>query len=327
MSDLATAIDDAWEKRDALTPRPRGPCARRWRSAGGSTAAQLASPRSADGEWHVNQWVKKAVLLSFRAQRHGAIAAARRRPWWDKVPSKFAGWGENRFRARLPRGARRDRAPLGLHRARRRPDAELRQSRRPCRRRHDGRHLGHGRLLRADRQELPHLGRRRHRRRARAAAGGPGDHRGQLLRRRALRGGRGRRRREGAVLSMGVFIGASTKIVDRATGEVHHGRVPPYSVVVPGGLPDRSQGRPHPLLRRHRQARRREDALQDVASTNCCATERVPRTCRAAAAKLACPFRRPVQLAGPDTGRHCTGAPIGMRARALFVVGHAGAAT
>ena len=73
--------------------------------------------------------------------------------------------------------------------------------------------------------------------------------------------------REGSVLSMGVFIGASTKIVDRETGEIHMGEVPPYSVVVPGALPgkpmpDGPPG-PEPLLRRHRQARRREDARQD----------------------------------------------------------------
>ena len=73
--------------------------------------------------------------------------------------------------------------------------------------------------------------------------------------------------REGSVLSMGVFIGASTKIVDRETGEIFMGEVPAYSVVVPGTLPGKPmQGRParpEPLLRRDRQARRREDPLQD----------------------------------------------------------------
>ena len=93
---------------------------------------------------------------------------------------------------RLPRGARRDRAPLGLHRAQRGADAVVREPRRLRRRGHHGRHLGDRRLLRADRQELPHLGRRRHRRRARAAAGRPRHHRGQLLHRRARRGGRRR---------------------------------------------------------------------------------------------------------------------------------------
>ncbi len=73
--------------------------------------------------------------------------------------------------------------------------------------------------------------------------------------------------REGAVLSMGVFIGASTKIVDRDSGEIFQGEVPPYSVVVPGSLPGKpaanGEAGPEPLLRRHRQARRRKDPRQD----------------------------------------------------------------
>ena len=83
--------------------------------------------------------------------------------------------------------------------------------------------------------------------------------------------------REGSVLGMGVFIGKSTKIVDRATGEVTYGEVPPYSVVVAGSHARQADGQwragAEPLLRRHRQAGRREDPLQDLASTNCCATE------------------------------------------------------
>ena len=82
---------------------------------------------------------------------------------------------------------------------------------------------------------------------------------------------------EGSVLSMGVFIGASTKIVDRATGEVHMGKVPPYSVVVSGSAARQAaagrRARPVALLRRHRQARRRADPLEDRRSTSCCATE------------------------------------------------------
>ena len=146
-----------------------------------------------DGDWIVHQWLKKAVLLSFRLNPMELIAGGPGGAnWWDKVPSKFAGLGREGVRSRgLPRGSRRDRPPRRLHRARRGPDAELRQHRRPRRRRHDGRHLGDGRKLRADRPQRPYLGRRRNRRRARAASGRAGDHRGRLLHRRALRSRRG----------------------------------------------------------------------------------------------------------------------------------------
>ena len=126
-----------------------------------------------DGNWKVNQWLKKAVLLSFRLNDMGRSPA---RPGGGQLVGQGAlevrRLGREPFpRRRLPRRAGRGRAPLGLHRAGRRADAELRQSRRLCRQRHHGRHLGDGRLVRADRQERAHLGRRRHRRRARAAAG------------------------------------------------------------------------------------------------------------------------------------------------------------
>src|SRR5215471_15863475 len=104
--------------------------------------------------------------------------------------------GEPLPRRRVPCGAGRDRAAFGLHRAECRADAELCECRRLCRCRHDGRHLGDCRLLRADRQELPSLGRGRYRRRARAATGGARDHRGQLLHRRAQRGRRRGHRRD-----------------------------------------------------------------------------------------------------------------------------------
>ncbi len=89
----------------------------------------------ADGAWIVNQWLKKAVLLSFRLNDMTPIAGGPGgATWWDKVPSKFAGWDEADFRQagfRAVPGC--DRAPLGLYRAGRRADALLRQSRRLCR--------------------------------------------------------------------------------------------------------------------------------------------------------------------------------------------------
>ena len=201
--------------------RARAGRGRRWRC---STAGRRASPnrtvlaagRSTSGS------SKRCCCRSGSTTTSVVEGGAAGAPAFDKVPSKFAGWGENRFRDagfRVVPGAVARRG--SLHRPRRGADAQLRQHRRLCRRRDDGRYLGHGRQLRADRQERPHFGRRRDRRRARAAAGGSGGDRGRLLHRRALRSGRRRRVGRGAVLSMGVFIGASTKIVDRATGEVH----------------------------------------------------------------------------------------------------------
>ena len=153
-------------------------------------------------------------------------------------------------RRRVPRRARCDRAALGLYRAERRLDAELRQCRRACWQRHDGRYLGDGRVLRADRQKLPPFGRGRDRRRARTLAGRAG-----LIEDDCFIGARsevveGVIVEKGAVLAMGTFIGATTKIVNRATGEIHMGRVPSYSVVVPGSLPGKAlpDGSPGPSL-------------------------------------------------------------------------------
>ena len=169
---------------------------------------------------------------------------------------------------RLSRRSGRDRAPLGLCRPRRRPDAELRQSRRLCRREDHGRHLGHGRLLRADRQERASLRAAS----ASAACSSRLQANPTIIEDNCFIGARsevveGVIVGEGSVLSMGVFISASTKIIDRATGKVHIGDVPPYSVVVPGSLarqaPARRLARPFALLRGDRQDGRRADAGED----------------------------------------------------------------
>ena len=152
--------------------------------------------RQGVGQWTVNQWVKKAVLLSLPPERQRARCSAGDLGFYDKVPTKFAHLDEAAdARHRRARRAAGGGAPRQLHRQERGPDAELREHRRLRRRRHDGRHLGHRRLVRADRQERAPVGRRRHRRRARAAAGQPDHHRGQLLHRRPLRGRRRRDRR------------------------------------------------------------------------------------------------------------------------------------
>ena len=141
------AIDKAFEERDSIsTSDPRRDRARRSRPRSICwTRARCASPNARPtASWTVNQWLKKAVLLSFRLKPMEIIKGGPGDSvWWDKVPSKFDGWGaidfeKAGFRA-VPNG---DRTPLGLYRAGRGADAVLRQSRRLCRYRHDGRHLG-----------------------------------------------------------------------------------------------------------------------------------------------------------------------------------------
>src|SRR5205823_6486547 len=101
MSDLAKTIDDAFEKRNDVSPATKGPV----REAVDAAlelldTGQARVAEKQNGKWQVNQWLKKAVLLSFRLNDMGPIAgAAGGASWWDKVPSKFEGWGENRFRA------------------------------------------------------------------------------------------------------------------------------------------------------------------------------------------------------------------------------------
>ena len=177
--------------------RPKAPCARRWTRR---SICSTAAPRG----WRKRR--RTAPGRSISGSRRRCCCRSGSTTWASSraVPARgVVGQGPVEIRRlgrtalprrRVSRGAGLRRAPLRLHRARRGADAVIRQSRRLCRSRHHDRHLGDGRLLRADRQELPHFRRRRHRRRARAAAGGPGDHRGQLLHRCALGSGRGRDR-------------------------------------------------------------------------------------------------------------------------------------
>ena len=191
--------------------------------------------------WKVNQWLKKAVLLSFRLNDNtlvegGPGGAA----WWDKVPSKFAGWGENRFREA---GFRAVPGAIVRHSAFIARDAVLMPSFVNL-----GAYVDSGTMVDtwATVGSCAQIGKNCH------ISGGAGI--GGVL--EPLQAGpviiedncfigarsevaEGVVVREGSVLSMGVFIGASTRIVDRETGEVFQGEVPPYSVVVPGSLPDK----------------------------------------------------------------------------------------
>ncbi|HEY3777428.1 MAG TPA: 2,3,4,5-tetrahydropyridine-2,6-dicarboxylate N-succinyltransferase [Rhizomicrobium sp.] len=241
-SDLARVIEEAWEMRDALNGSTRGPVP----DAVDEVLESLDSGRlrvagKRGGEWHVHQWLKKAVLLSFRLNDMQAIAGGPGGAvWWDKVPSKFQDWNEAQFRAAGFRAV---------------PGAIVRRSAfvgkgvvlMPCFV-NIGAHVGENTMIDtwATVGSCAQIGRNCH------ISGGAGI--GGVL--EPLQAGPviieddsfiGARSEvaegviigEGSVLSMGVFIGQSTKIVDRETGEVCYGRVPPFSVVVPGVLPQR----------------------------------------------------------------------------------------
>ena len=252
-TELATAIDAAWERRTEVTPSSSDVREAVEQALGMLDAgtARVAEP-DGNGGWQVNQWLKKAVLLSFRlndnAVMEGASASA---PAYDKVPLKFAGWGDNTFRdagfrvvpgAVVRRGSFIDKGVVVM------PSFV-----------NIGAYVGEGTMVDTwvTVGSCAQIGKHVH------LSGGVGiggvleplQADPVIIEDGCFIGARsevveGVRVCEGAVLSMGVFIGASTKIVDRATGEVHIGRVPPYSVVVPGSLPGKPlpDGSPGPSL-------------------------------------------------------------------------------
>ena len=251
-AETESLINDAWEARSDISRATQGPVREAVVSALEQLddgRARIASPSRAEGanaltEWTVHQWLKKAVLLSFRlfpnTLMEGGPGAGR---WWDKVPSKFAGWSagdfENAgFRAVPPCAVRR-----GAYVA---PSAVLMPSYVNI-----GAYVGEGSMIDtwATVGSCAQIGANCH------ISGGVGI--GGVL--EPLQAGpviiedncfigarsevaEGVIVREGAVLSMGVYLGASTKIVDRATGEISYGEVPPYAVVVPGALPSDKGG-------------------------------------------------------------------------------------
>jgi 2,3,4,5-tetrahydropyridine-2-carboxylate N-succinyltransferase len=236
---LQGVIEQAWEERDSIGPATKGEV----RHAVDAAIAALDSgeARIAEkqgGEWAVHQWLKKAVLLSFRLNSMEAISGAPGGAhWWDKVPSKFAGWGEKEFAAAAFRAVPGAIVRRGAFVA---PGAVLMPSFVNI-----GARVGEGTMIDtwATVGSCAQIGSNVH------ISGGAGI--GGVL--EPLQAGpviieddcfigarsevaEGVVVERGSVLSMGVFLGASTKIVDRATGEVHYGRVPEYSVVVPGAL-------------------------------------------------------------------------------------------
>ena len=241
---LETAIEAAWEARDRITPATTGET----RDAIEDTLNALDSgrlrvaERQADGRWHVNQWAKKAVLLGFRIkdmeiQSGGPQAGG----WWDKVDSKFAGWDETQWRAAGFRAV---------------PNCVVRKSAfiargvvlMPCFV-NLGAYVDEGTMVDtwATVGSCAQIGKNVH------LSGGVGiggvlepmQAGPTIIEDNCFIGARsevveGCIVREGSVLGMGVFIGKSTKIVDRETGAVSYGEVPAGSVVVAGSMPSRN---------------------------------------------------------------------------------------
>ena len=254
MSNLQSVIEAAFDARDTISTATTGEVRDAVTAALNlldSGAARVAEP-DGEGGWKVNQWLKKAVLLSFRLNDNGVMEyGAAGSPAFDKVPLKFTGWDEARFRTAgirvVPGAVVRHSAFIAKGTVLMPSFVNL------------GAYVGEGSMIDtwATVGSCAQIGKGVH------ISGGAGI--GGVL--EPLQAGPvviedncfiGARSEvaegvvvgTGAVLSMGVFIGASTKIVDRATGEAHIGRVPPYSVVVPGALPGKSlaDGTPGPSL-------------------------------------------------------------------------------
>ena len=252
--DLAKTIEDAFEARAEIGFSTKGPVREAVNEALDMLDAGKArvAEKLADGSWQVNQWLKKAVLLSFRlndmTEIPGGPGAA---VWWDKVPSKFDGWGEKEFRAA---GFRAVPGAIARRSAYIAKGAVLMPSFVNL-----GAHVGENTMVDSwvTVGSCAQIGANVH------LSGGVGI--GGVL--EPLQAGPtiieddcfiGARSEvvegvivgEGSVISMGVFIGQSTKIVDRSTGEVFYGRVPPYSVVVSGSMPGKPlpDGTPGPSL-------------------------------------------------------------------------------
>jgi 2,3,4,5-tetrahydropyridine-2,6-dicarboxylate N-succinyltransferase len=250
---LQSAIDTVWEERQGIGPSTTGVV----RETVETTLALLDKglirvADKTDAGWTVNQWIKKAVLLSFRLNDMTSISGAPGgASWWDKVPSKFAGMSDDDFRRA---GFRAVPGCIVRHSAYIAPNVVLMPSFVNL-----GAFVDEGTMVDtwATVGSCAQIGKNVH------LSGGAGI--GGVL--EPLQAGPviiedncfiGARAEvaegvvvgEGSVLSMGVYLGASTKIVDRATGEVHMGKVPPYSVVVSGSLPGKPlpDGSPGPNL-------------------------------------------------------------------------------
>src|SRR5690348_16359629 len=236
-AELQATMDAAWEARDTVGPDTKG--AVREAVEIGLDRGQLRVAENGPGGWVVHQWLKKAVLLSFRLNDMSTIAGGPGgAPWWDKVPSKFDGWDAARFKEagfRAVPGAIVRRSAFVA------PGVVLMPSFVNV-----GAYVDSGTMVDtwATVGSCAQIGKNCH------ISGGAGiggvleplQAEPVIVEDNCFIGARsevaeGVIVRKGAVLAMGVFLGASTKIVDRETGEVYMGEVPEYSVVVPGALP------------------------------------------------------------------------------------------
>jgi 2,3,4,5-tetrahydropyridine-2,6-dicarboxylate N-succinyltransferase len=243
MTDLAHRIEAAWEVRESLSVSSKGEARDAVEAAlAGLDDGSLRVAEKAGGEWQVHQWLKKAVLLSFRLNDNKIVEGAPGEAvWWDKVDSKFLGWDEARFRAAGFRAV---------------PGAVVRRSAfiakgavlMPCFI-NVGARVGEGTMIDtwATVGSCAQVGSHCH------ISGGAGlggvleplQAAPTIIEDNCFIGARAEVAEgvivgEGSVLSMGVYLSGSTKIIDRASGEVFLGKVPPYSVVVSGSLPQAS---------------------------------------------------------------------------------------
>ena len=250
---LKATIEAAWDARDGVNFATKGDVRDAVEAALmllDSGEVRVAEPTP--NGWHVNQWLKKAVLLSFRLNDMAMIpGGAGGSSWWDKVPSKFDGWGENRFRAAGFRAVPGSIVRRGAYIAK---GAVLMPSFVNL-----GAYVGENTMVDTwvTVGSCAQIGANVH------LSGGVGiggvleplQANPVVIEDDCFIGARsevveGVIVERGSVLSMGVFISSTSKIIDRASGEIFVGRVPAYSVVVPGSLPGKAlpDGSPGPAL-------------------------------------------------------------------------------
>ena len=256
MTALQATIEAAWDARDTIGFSTTGAVREAVEQALAlldSGATRVAEPGADGGPngWVVNQWLKKAVLLSFRLNDNAIMPGPGGSNWWDKVPSKFAGWGEAQFRAGGFRAVPGSVVRAGAYIAK---NAVLMPSFVNI-----GAYVGEGTMVDTwvTVGSCAQIGKNVH------LSGGVGiggvleplQANPVVIEDDCFIGARsevveGVIVERGAVLSMGVFISSTSKIVDRTTGEIFVGRVPAYSVVVPGALPGKPlpDGSPGPSL-------------------------------------------------------------------------------